>query len=224
MFLFLKSLSRSVHDEEHQQQPKLSKTRGSDGCGSGAGGDLCTSLTVWRKSLLVTCTGFTVIDCSGNLVYRVDNYMGGRPKELVLMDGKGTSILTMKRCKNLGLIDNWVIYGGEVGNYCTSVLSEKPVFYVKKAINILHTNPNVLAYVYRRSSDKRYAYTIEGSYSYRSCKVVDKRKRVVAEIKRKDATAGGIYFGLDVFMLIIKAGFDPGFAMALVLLLDQMFS
>ncbi|KAK8508943.1 hypothetical protein V6N13_133622 [Hibiscus sabdariffa] len=224
MFLFLKSLSRSVHDEEHQQQPELSKTRGGGCCSSGAGGDLCISLTVWRKSLLVTCTGFTVIDCSGNLVYRVDNYMGGRPKELVLMDGKGTSILTMKRCKNLGLINNWVIYGGEVDNYSTSVLSEKPVFYVKKCINILHTNPNVLAYVYRGSSDKRYAYTIEGSYSQRSCKVVDEKKTVVAEIKRKDAMVGGISFDLDVFMLIIKAGFDPGFVMALVLLLDQMFS
>ncbi|GMJ04435.1 hypothetical protein like AT5G41590 [Hibiscus trionum] len=224
MFFFLKSLSRSVHDEEHQQQPEISNSRGGAGCSSGAGGDLSTSLTVWRKSLLVSCTGFTVIDCTGNLVYRVDNYMGGRPKELVLMDGKGTSILTMKRCKNLGLIDKWVIYGGEVGDYCTSVVSEKPVFYVKKCINILHTNPNVLAYVYRRSSDERYAYTIEGSYSHRSCKVVDERKRVVAEMKRKDAMIGGISFGLDIFMLIIEAGFDPGFAMALVLLLDQMFS
>ncbi|KAE8675727.1 Protein LURP-one-related 17 [Hibiscus syriacus] len=219
MFLLLKSLSRSVHDEQHQHQPEFSETQGN------AGGVICTSLTVWRKSLLVSCTGFTVIDCTGNLVYRVDNYMGRRPKELILMDAKGTSILTMKRCKNLGLTHNWVIYRGEVGDYyCTSVVSEKPIFYVKKCMNILHTNPNVLAYVYHRSSDKRYTYTIEGSYSHRSCKVVDEKKRVVAEIKRKAAMSGGISFGLDVFMLIIKAGFDPGFAMALVLLLDQMFT
>ncbi|XP_022760724.1 protein LURP-one-related 17-like isoform X2 [Durio zibethinus] len=183
MFLFLKSLSRSVH-EEHQEQPELSKTK----------------------------------------VYRVDNYMA-RPKELILMDGSGKSILTMHRNKNLGLIDTWLVYGGEVGDYCTSAKSsEKPIFYVKKCINILHGNPNVLAYVYCQSSDKRYAYMIEGSYSHRSCKVVDETKRMVAEIRRKDAIIGGISFGLEVFMLIVQPGFDPGFAMALVILLDQMFS
>ncbi|XVF13055.1 hypothetical protein REPUB_Repub08aG0174700 [Reevesia pubescens] len=216
MLFSLKSLSRSVHDEE--QPEYLSKTQGDDH------DDLCTSLTVWRKSLIVSCNGFTVIDSDGNLVYRVDNYIG-RPKELILMDGSGKSILTMRRSKNLRLVDTWLVYGGEVGDYFTSAeSSEKPIFYVKKSINILHGNPNVLAYVYRRSSDKRYAYMIEGSYSHRSCKVVDNTKRVVAEIKRKDAIIGGISFGLEVFLLIIHAGFDPGFAMALVLLLDQMFS
>lgn len=88
MFLFSKSLSRSVH-EEHQEHPELSETRG----------NLCTSLTVWRKSLVISCNGFTVIDSDGNLAYRVDNYMGGRTKELILMDGSGKSILTMQRIK-----------------------------------------------------------------------------------------------------------------------------
>ncbi|XWS50017.1 hypothetical protein CRYUN_Cryun12cG0052300 [Craigia yunnanensis] len=203
----------TVH-EEHQEQPELSKTK--------TQGDLCTSLTVWRKSLIISCNGFTVIGSDGSLVYRVDNYMG-RPKELILMDGSGKSILTMHRKKNLRLVDTWLVYVGEVVDYCTSAKSsEKPIFYVKKCINILHGNPNVLAYVYRQSSDKRYAYMIEGSYSHRSCKVVDETKRVVAEIRRKDA--GGISFSLEVFLLIVQTGFDPGFAMALVLLLDQMFS
>ncbi|KAK6274667.1 hypothetical protein POUND7_004376 [Theobroma cacao] len=214
MFLFLKSLSRSVHEEHQEQVEYLSKsTQGP-----------CTSLTVSRKSLIVNCNGFTVIDSDGNLVYRVDNYMG-RPKELILMDGSGKSILTMRRGKNLGLVDTWLVYRGEVDDYCTSSTpSEKPIFYVRKRINILHANPNVLAYVYRRSSDKRYAYMIEGSYSQRSCKVLDETKRVVAEIRRKDAIIGGISLGLDVFLLRVQAGLDPGFAMALVLLLDRMFS
>ncbi|OMP06111.1 hypothetical protein COLO4_08347 [Corchorus olitorius] len=182
MFFFLKSLSRSVHHQEHQEQPDYFKL------------GLCKSLTVWRKSLIVSCNGFTVIDSDGNLVYR----------------------------NQLRLVDSWLVYGGEVGDYCYT--SEKPIFYVKKSINILQANPNVLAYVYRRSSDKKYAYMIEGSYSNRSCKVVDEKNRVVAEIRRKAAIIGGISFGLEVFLLIVQPGFDPGFAMALVLLLDQMFS
>lgn len=125
------------------------------------------------------------------------------------------------------MLDSWFIYGGEIGAHCLSTKrSEKqPIFYVKKCINILHNNPNVLAYVYLgRSSDEKYVYMIEGSYSHRSCKVVDEVKKVVAEIKRKDAIIGGVSFGVEVFMLVVEAGFDPGLAMALVLLLDQMFS
>ncbi|KAJ6419666.1 hypothetical protein OIU84_029731 [Salix udensis] len=58
----------------------------------------CTLLTVWRKSLLISCNGFTVFNSCGDLVYRVDNYID-RPEELVLMDGSGKSILTMRRRK-----------------------------------------------------------------------------------------------------------------------------
>ncbi|KAE8694622.1 respiratory burst oxidase-like protein A-like isoform 1 [Hibiscus syriacus] len=85
MFLSRKSLSISVHDE-HQEHPELSKTQG---------GHLCTSLTVWRKSLIVSCKGFTVIDSDGNLVYPVDSYTGKRPKEILLIDGLGKPIFTM---------------------------------------------------------------------------------------------------------------------------------
>lgn len=88
MFLFFKSLSRSVHEE--QQEPELKNNIDL--------GDHCTSLTVWRKSLISSCNGFTVIDTNGNLAYRVDNYMG-RPEEVILMDGSGKSLLTMRRRK-----------------------------------------------------------------------------------------------------------------------------
>ncbi|KAE8662691.1 hypothetical protein F3Y22_tig00113156pilonHSYRG00064 [Hibiscus syriacus] len=186
MFLSLKSLSRSVQEEEHRRgRPALaesSKTRR----------DPYTSLTVWRKSLVISCNGFSVIDSYGDVVYRVDNYTG-RPKELVLMDGLGKSILAMQRSRTVGFM---ACLRREVGDHCTS--TKEPIFYVKRCINILHGNPNVLAYVYRcRSSEKGYAYMIEGSYSHRSCKVVDQTKRVVAEIKRKDAIIGGVSFGVE---------------------------
>ncbi|PPD87718.1 hypothetical protein GOBAR_DD15357 [Gossypium barbadense] len=201
MSFFMKSSSRSVH-EERRWSAELPTTQS----------DLCMSLTVWRKSLVMSCNGFTVINSDGDVVYRVETYIGQRPKELVLMDGVGKSILTMRRNQ---------------GAHCISTKrsEEQPIFYVKKCINILHNNPNVLAYVYRgRSTDEKYVYMIEGSYSHRSCKVVNEAKKVVAEIKRKDAIIGGVSFGVEVFMLIVEAGFDPGLAMALVLLLDQMFS
>lgn len=96
MFFPLKSLSRIVHEEEdddqdddHGQQYEIRDDHG---------GGACTSLTVWRKSLLLSCNGFTVIDSKGNLIYRVDNYTG-HPQEIVLMDGSGKSVLTLHRRK-----------------------------------------------------------------------------------------------------------------------------
>ncbi|KAJ7952240.1 Protein LURP-one-related like [Quillaja saponaria] len=216
----LKSLSRAVHEEQqHEHEHDEVQEHRNSGVG------LCTSLTVWRKSLLMSCKGFTVIDSDGNLVYRVDNYIG-RPEEVILMDASGNSVLTMRRrWVKLGLVDSWNVYEGEMGNHCKATKSSKaPSCWVRKKVNIFHSNPNVLAYVYREASDKQYAYVIQGSYAHRSCKVLDESKRVLAEIKRKEAMTGGISFGIEVFQLVVHPEFDAGFAMGLVLLLDQMFS
>lgn len=129
--------------------------------------------------------------------------------------------------QKLGLGENWCVYEGEVEGK-TKGRKNKPICRVKKNINILHVDPNrkVLAHVYDyRISKKKYAYSVEGSYGERSCKVLDgASRRVVAEVRRKEAVKGGVCFGGEVFVLVIVPGFDCGLAMALVLLLDQMFS
>lgn len=51
----------------------------------------------------------------------------------------------------------------------------------------------------------------------------DQKKSRVAEIKRKEAAVGGVAMGSDVFSLIVESQFDTTLAMALVILLDQMF-
>lgn len=53
-------------------------------------------LTVWKKSLLLNCKGYTVFDCKGNLVFRVDNYLAGHKGEIVLMDAAGKPLLTIR--------------------------------------------------------------------------------------------------------------------------------
>lgn len=219
MLLFFKSTSRTVNqDDVHEPDYEA-----------------CTSLTVWRKSLLLSCKGFTVIGSDGSLAYRVDNYTG-RPDQVTLMDGSGHPILTMlRRKKQLGLVDNWFIFEGEVDEYSSSnnnkkkTTEKKPIYVVRKNMNILQGNFNVLAYVYRGNNicDKRHSsYVVEGSYANRACKVLDESKRIVAEIKKKEAMVGSadVSFGLEVFLLIVHPGFDSGFAMSLILLLDQMFS
>ncbi|KAH6761027.1 hypothetical protein C2S52_008290 [Perilla frutescens var. hirtella] len=215
MVFFLKSKSRTVVHHYHEEREKEKKRDGNEAS---------TSLTVWRKSLIFSCSGFTVIGSDGGLAYRVDNYTG-RPDEIILMDG-------------LRLLDNyWLVYDGEVGKYSnnsddmmeSSSNKEKlPIFCVRKSTNNYSMRQTkldqVIAYVYCGVSEKRWMYTVEGSYAHRSCKILDDSRRVVGEIKKKQGMRGGASFGLEVFDLIVMPGFDSQFAMAFVLLLDQMFS
>ena len=99
MFRFLKSTSRTVvHEEEEEKEEEKQKTSDDHG-----GGGCMTSLTVWTKSLVISCNGFTVIDSNGNLVYRVDNY-SARPEEVTLMDASGKPVHTMRRRKVIDYI------------------------------------------------------------------------------------------------------------------------
>ncbi|XP_055819522.1 protein LURP-one-related 17-like isoform X2 [Solanum dulcamara] len=235
MLLFLKSISfRSLNNQDHQLQDFKNNNSSckelATASSLSSSISSCISLTVWRKSLIFSCKGFTVIGSDGNLVYRVDNY-SGRRDQTILMDGSGKPILTICRHKKLRIVDNnWFIYEGEVlgdHDHKTTSLRKKPIFCVKKPMKILQSNINVLAHVYYHgtSSDKTYSYIIEGSYANRTCKVLDAKSRnVVAEIRKKQAVTGGVTFGLEVFVLVVMPGFDSGFAMAMVLLLDQMFS
>ncbi|PIA59721.1 hypothetical protein AQUCO_00400547v1 [Aquilegia coerulea] len=171
-------------------------------------------LTVWKKSLLFNCKGFTVFDSKGNLVFRVDNYLCSNKSHILLMDATGKPLLTIRR-KKLTLADNWVVYHGE-----TDV---NPLYTVKKHVNLL--NSRWLAHVTtgcNNGSNRNVVYQIDGSYAQRSCTVYDEKKRVVAEIKRKE-TVAGVSFGGDVFRLVVQPDMDSTVAMALVILLEQMF-
>ncbi|XP_020593466.1 protein LURP-one-related 8-like [Phalaenopsis equestris] len=167
------------------------------------------TLTVWRKSLLFNCKGFTVFDAEGNLVFRVDKYDRSDKGEIVLMDAAGNPLLTIRR-KKLSLGKHWEIYDGEE--------SVNPRFLVRKHVNFLQLKS--MAHV--TSSDGGLVYEIEGSYTQRSCAVYDERRIAVAEIRRKEEVSG-VDFGLDVFRLIVQPGFDAAVAMAFVVLLEEMF-
>lgn len=172
-------------------------------------------LTVWKKSLLPNCNGFTVFNSQGSLLFRVDNYIARNKDEILLMDGAGRPLLTIRH-KRLSFGENWLVYEGEA--------SGKPLFTAKKHVNIL--NKRCLTQLLRCEDGhkkKEVAYEVEGSYSQRCCAVFDNKRRKVAEIKKKEAVAGGVAFGADIFRLIVRPDMDTTLAMAFVILLDQMF-
>ncbi|CAA6654558.1 unnamed protein product [Spirodela intermedia] len=163
-----------------------------------SGGE-AVALTVWRKSLLFNCDGFTVFDSCGDLVYRVDNYTSGSKGEIVLMDATGVPLLAVRRKE-----------------------TTNPLFSAKKHVQLLQHK--ALAQVTQRNAagGRGGSYDIEGSYSQRCCAVYDENRQMMAEIKRKEAVKG-VALGVDVFRLVVQPGFDPAVAMAMVILLEQMF-
>ncbi|KAK7287017.1 hypothetical protein RJT34_22427 [Clitoria ternatea] len=168
-------------------------------------------LTVWKKSLLPNCNGFTVFDCQGNLVFRVDNYTAANKDQIILMDAAGRSLLTIARKQRL----RWVLFEGEEYG--------KVLFTGRKQVNIL--NSKCLAQLYSAGKKmKELAYEMEGSYTQRCCTFYDKNRTKVADIKPKEAAEGGVAFGTDIFRLIVHPPhIDTTLAMAFLILLDHMF-
>ncbi|XP_010553182.1 PREDICTED: protein LURP-one-related 8-like [Tarenaya hassleriana] len=169
-----------------------------------------TELTVWKKSLLFNCNGFTVFDPKGDLIFRVDNYMEGHRGQTLLMDAAGKPLLTIRRKRKLSLGDCWVVCDGET--------TSNPLFSMRKNVSVL--NSKSLAYASKKG--RAVLYEVEGSYGKRCCTVYDGKRRKMAEVRSKEA-AGGVNLGYDVFRLIVHPGLDTATAMSLVILLDQMF-
>ncbi|ONK61725.1 uncharacterized protein A4U43_C08F32930 [Asparagus officinalis] len=168
-------------------------------------------MTVWRKSLLFNCQGFTVFDGEGNLRFRVDSYSGGRNDEIVLMDSCGKPLFSIRR-KRLSLTETWLIYDKEE--------TVEPLSSVKKHVTLLPSKG--LAHVTPCRPRSPHSYSVEGSYAQRSCTVYDGQRNTVAEIRRKEAPKG-VALGGDVFRLVVQPGVDLSFNMAMVIVLEQMY-
>jgi uncharacterized protein YxjI len=186
------------------------------------------SLTVWRRSLLFNGKGFTVFDSNGDLVFRVETYAGGSPREVVLMDADGRALLTIRR-KKLSLADEWLIYDGDAAASSSAPTPAPKRFTARRNISLLPTKSLARLSPARASGGAGDApscrYDVEGSYASRSLEMFacassasggDQRRRV-ATVCRKEAAVGP-----DVFRLVVEPGFEPALAMAVVILLDQM--
>ncbi|XP_022777128.1 protein LURP-one-related 12-like [Durio zibethinus] len=169
-------------------------------------------LTVLKTSLFFANDGFTVYDCKGQLVFRVDSY-GPDPRdkgEVVLMDAHGRCLLTVRK-KRPSLHHRWEGFLGERSE------GQKPIFSIKRSSIIGRCG--MMVEVFNNPGEE---YQIEGSFGQRSCTIFNAAKESVAEIKRKVDASTNVVLGKDVFLLSLKPGFDGAFAMGLVLVLDQI--
>ncbi|XP_051180182.1 protein LURP-one-related 8 [Lolium perenne] len=188
-----------------------------------------TALTVWRKSLLFNCDGFTVFDARGGLAFRVDCYgtSGSRRRHaeaVVLMDAAGVPLITVRR-RRLSLAEHWVVYDGDGGE---GDHAPRPLLSVRRchARLLRHAHSSspskqkALAHITSLSPALPGAYVVEGSYAQRSVAVRDAQGEAVAEMRRKESPVGD-----EVFRLVVS---DPRrlgapLAMGIVIALDEMF-
>ncbi|KAM7259286.1 hypothetical protein ACFE04_015027 [Oxalis oulophora] len=175
------------------------------------------NLTVLKTSLFFANDGFTVYDCNGELVFRVDSYGPGMREcgELVLMDGHGHCLLTVRK-KRPSLHQRWEGYLGEATDKGKAIFSVRRSSIIGRCgITVEMYNNNIPG-----GNDE---YQIEGCFAQRCCTVVNvNTKQAVAEIRRKVDASTNVVLGKEVFSLFIKPGFDGAFAMGLVLVLDQI--
>ncbi|WVZ00460.1 hypothetical protein V8G54_026529 [Vigna mungo] len=172
-------------------------------------------LTVLKTSLFFAGDGFTVYDCKGQLVFRVDSYgPDTRDRdELVLMDPNGRCLLTVRRKQRPSLHQRWEGFKGE------RMDGDKPIFSVKRASIIGRARASLTVEMYDNPGEE---YQIEGCFSQRCCTIFNVTKESVAEIRRKVDPTTSVVLGKEVFSLCVKAGFDAAFAMGFVLVLDQI--
>lgn len=116
-----------------------------------------------------------------------------------------------------------MIFDGE------SETAENPMFTVRKNVSLLNINKRCLladvsSSCSQKKKKKKKVYQIEGSYSRRCCTIYDDNHHRLAEIRQKEASVKGVAFGKDVFRLEMHPGFHAPLAMAMVILLDQMYS
>ncbi|XP_078153909.1 protein LURP-one-related 5-like [Carex rostrata] len=184
--------------------------------------------TVWQKSSMgfQGSDGFSVYDDSGRLVFHVDNYSRRKKyliKEIVLMDGDGKPLLSL-RPQILSLHDRWNAY--EVKE-CGNKQLESKLFSMKR-YSMLHNNFDKAEVSLRNLADINKSklmpsFRIEAScFEKSSCKISDSRGYEVAQISRKTTLETSVLLGNDVFSLVIQPGFDCKLVMAFVIVMDRI--
>ncbi|CAD6268592.1 unnamed protein product [Miscanthus lutarioriparius] len=212
--------------------------------------------TVWKRSSMgfQGTDGFCVYDAAGRLAFRVDNY-SRRWKlcagELLLMDGQGTPLLSL-RPQLLSLHDRWNCYtateDAAVDKKASSTSpAQQQVFTMSRCSALRSSSDNAEVHMSSSRAGSAAAassssstlsckqpqavatvpgYRVEGSFSRRSCKIRHGSDgREAARITRKSAGVASrpvATLGDDVFSLVVQPGVDVATVMAIVVVMDRI--
>lgn len=178
------------------------------------------ALTVLKRSSMSFhgTDGFTVFDENGGLAFRVDNY-SRKNHGLVLMDGPGTPLLTLKP-QTMTMRYQWNVYRRDGFGRST----KSKVFSMRRPLPSIRRSNKSEAEVFMggsREHDGMPDFKIEGSFRRRNCKIRTHAGATVAKIARKKVNPT-VLLSDDVFSLIIEPGIATELIMAFVIILDRI--
>ncbi|KAL5204731.1 hypothetical protein ABZP36_009602 [Zizania latifolia] len=189
--------------------------------------------TVWKRSSMgfQGTDGFSVYDGAGSLAFRVDNYSRRRKLfagELLLMDGHGSPLLTLKP-QILSMHDQWNCYRASEEGQGKKRARSQQLFSMRKCSVLQgcsHEAEVFMSGFAKAADDTGHdpSFWIEGSFRRRSCKIRSSNVDEVARMTRKKAgpAALPLTLGDDVFSLEIQPSVDCEMIMAFVVVLDRI--
>ncbi|XP_040385923.1 protein LURP-one-related 5-like [Oryza brachyantha] len=190
-------------------------------------------LTVRKTSHFSPGDGFAAYDHrTGGLAFRADTYGRGHgggaasAGELALLGPAGEALITVRR-RRPSLHNRWEGFLGARAD------GQKPLFSARRSSILGGAAAGAVVELLGPltpslpSAHAAAELRVDGSFPRRCCRVVVPRaesggEAVVAEIRRKVDEGARVVMGRDVFVLRVGAGFDAAFAMAIVLVLDQI--
>ncbi|KAF2906404.1 hypothetical protein DAI22_12g015800 [Oryza sativa Japonica Group] len=193
--------------------------------------------TVWKRSSMgfQGTDGFSVYDDAGSLAFRVDNYSRRRKLfsgDLLLMDGHGSPLLALtpqcsrwaKRTETINRTH------GEASEEGQGKRARSQQLFSMRKCSVMQSSHEAEVHMSgctHASSDRTGhvpAFSIEGSFKRRSCKIRNSGGEEVARITRKKAGAASLSLTLaeDVFSLEVQPNVDCAMIMAFVIVLDRI--
>ncbi|KAL6640533.1 hypothetical protein ACP70R_021656 [Stipagrostis hirtigluma subsp. patula] len=200
--------------------------------------------TVWKRSSMgfQGTDGFCVYDAAGRLAFRVDNYSRRRKLfagELLLMDGQGTPLLSL-RPQLLSLHNRWNCYTATEEGIDTKqspVSQQQQQLFTMRKCLALQTSDEAEVYMttspgaaspglsWRDQKAPAPSFRVEGCFSKRNCKILGSDGQEAARILRKNAGVASrpvTTLGDDVFSLVVRPRVDAATIMAIVVVMDRI--
>ncbi|KAI4353612.1 hypothetical protein L6164_002547 [Bauhinia variegata] len=187
-------------------------------------------LTVWKRSSMSFqgTDGFTVFDHHGKLAFRVDNYSrkstgitggGGGGGGVVLMDGAGNALLTLKpQMQVFSMHCPWSAYRGD-GSSKSNVGTKPKLLFSMRSASIFNGGKDE-AEIFMAGHDTP-DFKVQGCFRRRNCIIRDSTGAIAARIARKKVNKT-VLLGDDVFALMVQPGFHAELIMAFVIILDRI--
>ncbi|CAI9759781.1 unnamed protein product [Fraxinus pennsylvanica] len=172
------------------------------------------NLLIDKKVFTLSTTRYTVTSTDGNLVFKVEKFPLSFHGTLVVLDGAGTPVITL-RPKKLSYHSRWEVFSGE------STDKKDLIFSVKRSSMFqIHTKLDV--FLANNTSEEYCDFKLKGSSYERSCDIYAGNSSTPIAQMDKKLTAGSIFLGKDKFMVRVSPNIDYAMVVSLIIILEEI--